>query len=180
MENSSAKRIVVLEENGYTIEVLRKILGSCKKENYRAVGAGPSLPAGTPSSVLLLCGRECPAGASAYGACVADRESAFQPGFNGLSHLTTYSVDRNDADFTAKNIRTARDGSTAFEIVGSCIIGRVRLGANVGVSGVRSALAAASAAIAAGIPFADVLQALNAEEPVRPPGDDARTARRPD
>lgn len=159
MEHSCAKQIVVLEKDGHTIEVLRQILKSCKKENYTAASAGEPLPPGTPCSVLLLCGPELPEGAAGYGTCVADLESALQPGFSGPEHFVTYSVDRNDADYTAKNIRTLRDGFTAFEIVGSGIIGRVRLGEKI--PGVRCALAAASAAVAAGIPFADVLRALN-------------------
>lgn len=168
MESSSGKRIVVFEENGHTIEVLQKILRSCGKENYYAENAGEAIPPGTPSSILLACGAECPEGAADYGACVADYESACRSGLTGFGRLTTYSVDLDDADFTAKNIRTARDGSTAFEIVGSGIIGRVRLGA--GKPGVRSALAAASAAFAAGIPFADVLRALNETGTAGPPG----------
>lgn len=168
MGNSCDKQIVVLEKSGYTIEVLRQILRSCRKENYTAVGAGETVPQGTPSSILLACGPECPVEAEGYGACVADYESAFPPGFAGFGRLTTYSVDRDGADFTAKNIRSAQDGSTAFEIVGSGIIGRVRLGA--GMPGIRCALAAASAALAAGIPFADVLRALNEIQSVGPPG----------
>lgn len=168
MGSSCAKRIVVLEKSGHTIEVLRQILRSCGKENYTALGAGETVPPGTPSSTLLVCGPECPAEAAGYGACVADCESAFPSGLAGFGRLTTYSVDRDGADFTAKNIRSAQDGSTAFEIVGSGIIGRVRLGA--GAPGVRCALAAASAAVAAGIPFADVLRALNGNEAAGPPG----------
>lgn len=160
MSKPSAKQIVVLEKSGYTIEVLRQILLTGGKENYSAVSAGITAPPGMSSSVLLVCDPEYPAEAPGYGACVADYETACLPGFACLRNLTTYSIDRDSADFTAKNIRTSQDGITAFEIVGSGIIGRVRLGPGMH-GGVQSALAAASAAVAAGIPFADVLSALN-------------------
>lgn len=168
MEHSCAKQIVVLEKDGHTIEVLRRILKSCKKENYEAVSVSEPLPEGTPCSVLLLCCGRLSEAASGYGVCVSDLESVPQSGLSGPGHLVTYSVDRNDADYTAKNIRTLRDGFTAFEIVGSGIIGRVRLGEKI--PGVRCALAAASAAVAAGIPFADVLRALNDISAADPPG----------
>lgn len=69
-------------------------------------------------------------------------------------------MTEDGADFTVRNIRTARDGSVAFEMVGIGIIGRVRLRSEDPVDAV-SALAAFAAAVGAGVPFADALEALN-------------------
>lgn len=81
----------------------------------------------------------------------------------GFRNVVTYSTEWDGADFTARNVRALPDGVTAFEIVGVGIIGRVRLAQ--GCSGdVEAALAAAAAATASGIPFAEALSALNEPE----------------
>ena len=77
--------------------------------------------------------------------------------------MITYALGRDDADCTAHIIRTTPDGHVAFEIVGIGVIGRVRL--RGGLSCVGDALAAAAAAVGAGVPFADVLTALNGDSP---------------
>ena len=81
-------------------------------------------------------------------------------GFPCVKQCKTYSSKTDLADFTARNIRFTTAGFVAFEIVGVGIIGRVKL--NTRDSGaVDDALAASAAAVATGIPFADVLKALN-------------------
>lgn len=78
----------------------------------------------------------------------------------GYRRIVTYSDQYREADFTAQNIRSLPNGVTAFEIVGVGIIGRVRLQTS-DQSAVEPAIAAAAAAMAAGVPFADALEALN-------------------
>ena len=82
----------------------------------------------------------------------------------GPRNIITYSTEWDGADFTARNVRALPDGVTAFEIVGVGIIGRVHLAQGCS-DDVEAALAAAAAATAAGIPFAEALGALN--EPVK-------------
>lgn len=78
----------------------------------------------------------------------------------GFRSVFTYSTRWDGADFTARNIRTLPDGTTVFEMVGIGIIGRVRL-EHAQKGDVEASLAAAAAAMAAGVPFAGILDALN-------------------
>lgn len=74
--------------------------------------------------------------------------------------LVTYSAGNDEADYTARNIRGRSDG-VDFELVGTGVIGRVRLGIP-GEFSVYNALAAASCALTLGMPFAKVVDALSA------------------
>jgi hypothetical protein len=78
----------------------------------------------------------------------------------GFRSVFTYSTRWDGADFTARNIRTLPDETAVFEMVGIGIIGRVRL-EHAREGDVEASLAAAAAAMAAGIPFAGILDALN-------------------
>lgn len=69
--------------------------------------------------------------------------------------LVTYSSGNDEADYTARNIRGRADG-VDFELVGTGVIGRVRLGIP-GDFSVYNALAAASCALTLGMPFAKVV-----------------------
>ncbi len=78
----------------------------------------------------------------------------------GLScPVTTYSAFKDEADYTAKNIRPRPDG-VDFELVAINAIGRVRLPIP-GMFSVYNALAAASCSLALGVPFQDLLEALS-------------------
>ena len=70
----------------------------------------------------------------------------------------TYSALKYEADYTARNIRQRADG-VDFELVGTGVIGRVRL-AIPGEFSVYNAMAAASCALTLGMPFAKVVEAL--------------------
>ena len=121
--------------------------------------AGEPVSQDTQPMVLLLCDSKEAEYAKNFSICVADYELAALPALEGLK-LLTYSTTSNSADFTARNIRQTPEGFTAFEIIGVGVIGRVKLVAGSEES-IGCALAAAAAAIACGIPFAEVLDALN-------------------
>ncbi len=70
----------------------------------------------------------------------------------------TYSAERNDADYTAHNLRQRPDGID-FELVATGSIGRVKL-KTPGRFSAYNALAAASCALALGLSFDDVVDAL--------------------
>lgn len=72
--------------------------------------------------------------------------------------VVTYSASRDDADYTAKNIRPRPDG-VDFELVGTAQIGRVRLSIP-GMFSVYNALAAASCGLTIGLPFDQLVEAL--------------------
>ena len=74
--------------------------------------------------------------------------------------LTTYSLENDCADYTARGLHRTPEGYTAFEIVGTGCIGRVRL-QNLPEGGERAILEAASAAVVCGAPFALVLGCLH-------------------
>jgi len=153
------KLIAVCDKSGHTIEVLKNILALCGRSNYMVSPADELVGQDMQPMVLLFCDAEKVKDASLFSSCVADYELAALPELDGL-HPLTYSITSNNADFTARNIRQTQDGFAAFEIVGVGVIGRVKLAARCGQS-VQTALAAAAAAIACGIPFAEVLEALN-------------------
>lgn len=157
---SAEKMIAVCEKNGHTISILQSILSACGR--CRAVPLGQRPGGQFRPAVLLLCEPSGAAQADGFETCVADYDFAAMPGIAARRPLT-YAVGNDSADFTARNVRRTRDGFTAFEIVGVGVIGRVRI-AGCGESGVKDALAAAAAAVACGIPFAEVLRALNGME----------------
>lgn len=161
MENlqSAAKLIAVSEKSGHTTAVLKDILVLCGRASCTVAPAHQPIGQNVQPAVLLFCDAGKIADAQRFPVCVASYELALRPELEGL-HLFTYSIASDNADFTARNIRTTPDGYLAFEIVGVGIIGRVKLTAGCEES-VSYALAAAAAAIACGIPFAEVLEALN-------------------
>jgi len=77
----------------------------------------------------------------------------------------TYSLSRNDADYTAKNLALRADG-VAYELVGRSIIGRVRFGVP-GTFSVYNSLAAACTALELGLELPQVMQALEDSEGVK-------------
>lgn len=77
----------------------------------------------------------------------------------------TYSAYNDSANYTARNIRPRPDG-VDFELVGIGKIGRVRLGIP-GLFSVYNALAAASCALALGLPFEQVVAALGEVKGIR-------------
>ena len=157
--HSGVKLIAVCDKSGHTIEVSKNILALCGCDSYRVAPADEPVGQDVQPMVLLFRDAEKIKDAKLFSACVADYELAVRPELDGL-HLLTYSITSNNADFTARNIRQTQDGFAAFEIVGVGVIGRVKLAAGCDQS-VETALAAAAAAIACGIPFAEVLEALN-------------------
>lgn len=160
MSNPEKKVVCVAENNGCAAEILNSILQYCGRDNYINVINGTSLTGNIKPTELLICTlcgkiniKECQ--------CVISEYSLLHdPGYSYLQPCTTYSSKTDSADFTARNIRYAQDGCVAFEIVGVGIIGRVKLNTrDKGI--VDDALAASAAAVGIGIPFADVLKALN-------------------
>lgn len=73
--------------------------------------------------------------------------------------VTTYSLEEDGADYTARNLRVTPEGFTAFEIVGTGCIGRVRL-RHLPAGGQSVILQAVGAVAACGVPFADALNTL--------------------
>lgn len=161
MECSShaIKQIVVSDENGHIISVLKNILALSGRDNYVVAAVGEPIQPNTQPVVLLLCNSKQVECAKNFPVCVVDYDLAAQPSLAGLK-LLTYSTTSDSADFTARNIRRTPEGFIAFEMIGVGVIGRVKLGTGGGES-INCVLAAAAAAIACGIPFAEVLDALN-------------------
>ncbi len=156
------KIMVVAGSDSREAAFLRRILAYGGRTN---IVVSDSAGADVPRTAVLLMagGRESVSRAGEFAVCVMEYSLAQAGGPAGPENTVTYSVDKDGADFTARNIRLTQDGLAAFEIVGVGIIGRVRL--KTGDKGdVLPALAAATAAIAAGIPFAEVLEALNGME----------------
>ena len=159
------KFVSVVEKDGRAAAALRRILRLCGRANYCVAERGDPVPSGAGKAVLLVC-VDCGAvDAAKWSVCVAER--GLSDRIAGGGRRITYSTGRDDADFTARNIRRLPDGRVAFEIVGIGVIGRVRL-PDGDPSAVGGALAAAAAAVGAGIPFAEALRALNGEEPPEP------------
>lgn len=157
-ESAPCARVVsVVEKDGRAAKILGGIFLLCGRKNCRVVPYGGPVPPNAARPVLLVCGDRGDLDASGYSVCVAERELSDRI---AAPRLITYSTGRNDADFTARNIRRLPDGRAAFEIVGIGVIGRVRL-ADGDLSAVAPSLAAAAAAVGAGVPFAEALRALN-------------------
>ncbi|MCI1982434.1 MAG: hypothetical protein LKJ45_04625 [Oscillospiraceae bacterium] len=157
------KIIAVTKENSLAASLLRHILHRCSRESCIAVENESSLEKAIRPAVLLVAEEDEVKRLRDCVICVTEYSLSLLPDFHGMQKIVTYSTEQNGADFTARNIRFLPGGITAFEIVGVGIIGRTRLKTQIpGIAG--TALAAASAAIAAGIPFADVLEAMNGME----------------
>lgn len=156
-----SKLVMTVEKDGGAALSLKKIFRLCGRSCFCVVRNGDALPPCAEKSVLLLCrdGENFPS--VFWKVCVAEQEISGHVPVCG--RCLTYSLGRDDADFTAHGIRTLPDGYTAFEIVGIGVIGRVRLKPG-SPSSIHDALASAAAAVGSGIPFADVLMALNREE----------------
>ena len=78
---------------------------------------------------------------------------------------TTFSVGRDEADYTARNIHKRPDG-VDFELVGTGEIDRVRLPIP-GDFSVYNAMAAAACGLAVGLPFDKTVQALSSSAGVK-------------
>lgn len=155
------KIIVVAGRDSREALYLKRILLFGGKTNITVTDSEGAFPGGLQATVLLMADRsESVSYAGRCAVCVMEYSLAQNPQMSGLKNTVTYSVDKNGADFTARNIRLTQDGLAAFEIVGVGIIGRVRLKTG-DTAAVPPALAASTAAIAAGVPFAEVLEALN-------------------
>lgn len=155
------KTVSVAEAGGRVAAALNQIFSLCGRKDCCAVEYGTAQSGPAAKTVLLLCRDEKKVNPGEWSVCVAERELSGRA--EGAKKLITYSMGRNDADFTARNIRKTPSGQTAFEIVGFGVIGRVRLGGE-NRAGVEETLAAACAAVESGIPFADVLKALNSPD----------------
>lgn len=79
--------------------------------------------------------------------------------------VVSYSINTDASDYTAKNLRF-HPGGVDFELVGSGVIGRVRLGL-VGSFSVYNAMAAATCALALSVPFYNVISSLSAANGVK-------------
>ena len=158
------KIIVVAGKDSREAVFLKRILSCAGKRNIAVLDSDGGVPNAPQAAVLFLAGGPEPVShPEKFAECVMEYSLAREGGLAGRENIVTYSVDQDGADFTARNIRVAQDGQAAFEIVGVGIIGRVRLRTG-DTAAVSPALAAATAAIAAGIPFAEVLEALNGIE----------------
>ncbi|HHV32309.1 hypothetical protein [Caproiciproducens sp. LBM24188] len=155
----SVKLIAVSDPNGMIGSILKKIMDLCGRTNCRVAPAGePLRPEEVP--YLLLAGTgEFADAAGKFQKYVAPYEN--QKGSPGPNQcFVTYSMEDDRADYTVKNIRRSPDGQMTFEIVGAGVIGRVKRNSGQ-AEFVEQALAAAAAAMTAGISFAEVLDALN-------------------
>lgn len=74
-------------------------------------------------------------------------------------NMLFYSMNNNEADLIAKNINP-QDNRTVFELLGTGVIGRVKLSKSSGFS-VELVLAVSSALVAIGVPLAAVLDVIN-------------------
>lgn len=74
-------------------------------------------------------------------------------------NMLFYSMNNNEADLIAKNINPQED-RTVFELLGTGVIGRVKLSKSSGLS-VELVLAVSSALVAMGVPLAAVLNVIN-------------------
>ncbi len=94
-----------------------------------------------------------------------DDPSADQIISSAKGKVVTYSANRDDSHYSAKNIRHL-PGGVSFEMVGDGVIGRVKLPIP-GEFSVYNALAAGVCALSLGCPFQGVLDALSSAEGVK-------------
>lgn len=158
--HSGGKTIAVSNGAEKESAAVRQILSHCKRDSFTVISIDEAMKSRVKTAVLLATEPGEFSNPQRFSVCVTEYSLAHLPAFSGFQNLITYSTELDGADFTARNIRSLGEGVTAFEIVGVGIIGRVRLKTDYKTS-VSVALSAAAAAIAAGIPFADILEALN-------------------
>ncbi len=158
------KIIAISGGNERKIHFIKQILAYTGRNAFAITSAETVQKQAKPASVLLTEEPEKFSGSPFFPVCVTCFRSEKQKTELSFHKVITYSTESNDADFTARNIRALPEGGTAFEIVGVGIIGRARLKAGC-AEDVQDALAAATAAIAVGIPLAEILEALNRLEP---------------
>ena len=156
--NFGVRTVAVAEKNGIAAAVLKNIFHFCGRDDYHVIEYGEPLPPDTAKPVLLLCTEMAGIDFAKWAVCIVEQE--LSKDVVDSAKRITFSLKRNDADFTARNIRATPDGYVAFELVGFGVIGRVRLTGG-DIAKVGSVLAAACAAIGCGIPFADVLTVLD-------------------
>lgn len=162
MSDMSAIKKIIAVSNGFerATYLLKKILiDSGRGSVFSVVPESEVMERGLRAAVLLTADLPVCVEPKLFPVCVMrflpDRKKP-----DAFQSVITYSTEWNGADFTARNIRILPGGMTAFEIVGVGIIGRVRLERDR-AEDVEAALAAAASATAAGVPFAEVLSALN-------------------
>lgn len=163
MSNPEKKVVYVAEKDGYAAEILNGILKFCGRDKYIDVIKGTSFSDDIKPTVLLLCTMCGKIKAEGCQCIIAEYSLTQDADLSYVKPCKTYSSKTDSADFTARNIRFAADGFVAFEIVGVGIIGRVKLNTHDSAA-VDDALAASAAAVGIGIPFAEVLKALNSIE----------------
>lgn len=149
-------------------QLLAGVFSACGREDLRAVA--PDECAGEPVLLVAHCAALL-AHAGRYRRVLAPyalRQQALQ---TGTAALTTYSLDSDAADYTARNLRRTPEGFIAFEIVGVGCIGRIRLQGRLPVppgapllprEEQEDILAAVAAAVSCGVSFADALDAMQA------------------
>lgn len=160
--------IAACEQSGLALPVLQKILSDCGfAERYRVVLWSQWEKGGTAGVPYALVAGQVTQSAeelSKFSVCVSDYDCDLclpkGESFPESCRLLTYSARSDNADFTARNIRNFQDKGYAFEMVGVGVIGRIQLRSGK-EQAVRGSLIAASAALTCGIPFAEVLGALN-------------------
>ena len=144
----------IVVENQKIAELLNRLLQDCGRDTLRAVPPGQESAQG----LLLADCAEVLRLARDFPACLAANPLRQDARLAGKK-LTTYSLQNDAADYTARGLHTTAEGYTAFEIVGVGCIGRVRL-RRPPRGEEETILAAASAAVVCGAPFAQVLASL--------------------
>lgn len=159
-KTTGTKIIAVSDANGREAYFLREILSDSGRDSFCVLPLAEVKAGSLPVSVLLAPVPPKTDGGPCAQICVTrfhkDTDGEPLPEF---PKVVTYSTEYDSADFTARNIRLLPEQITAFEIVGVGIIGRARISSPDPVE-VEPALAASAAAIAAGVPFAEILEAL--------------------
>lgn len=161
MENLLKSRLIAVGRSE-TAELLNQLLERCGAADYTVVLCGDQeleLLMEQFQPAVLVADEECPSGwVEKFPVCVVDYDIAVVPPSGWAGRLLTYSVQSDNADFTARNVRLT-EGGVAFEIVGVGVIGRVKL-AGGDAEQLKTYLTVVSAALAAGLPFAEVLEKL--------------------
>lgn len=164
-----ADEIASCEQNGLAMPVLKQMLVDCGfDQRYHVMlwsQMKTGIPAGSePYALVTLQVTQTAEELSRFSICVSDYDYDLQmPDGETVPEsyrMMTYSTTSDNADFTARNIRNFQEKGFAFEMVGIGVIGRIQL-RNGSEQAVRGSLIAASAALTCGIPFAEVLEALN-------------------
>ncbi len=149
----SCQSIVVGEKS--TVDLLNRLLLDCGRDCLQAVLPGQE----QEKKLVVADSEEMLQWVKGFPRCLAVYSLRDRPELSGLE-LTTYSLENDSADYTARGLHRTPEGYTAFEIVGTGCIGRVRL-QNLPEGGENTILEAASAAVVCGAPFAQVLGCLH-------------------